>query len=123
MSDWKRRAERIARAGGHSAILVFFVTFLPFPFYCMAITTFKSTVALHDTTKNPYLFNEPPTLEHLRVLFQDTQFAQWLINTALVGLAVVAITLILAIPAGYALSRMTGHWGQTLGIAIFLTYL
>ncbi|HEX5957975.1 MAG TPA: carbohydrate ABC transporter permease [Hyphomicrobiaceae bacterium] len=123
MSLWKGRTKRVARAGGHTAILVFFVTFLAFPFYWMAITTFKATADLYDTTKNPYLFNEPPTLEHLRMLFQDTQFAQWLINTSLVGLAVVAITLVLAIPAGYALSRMTGRWGQTLGIAIFLTYL
>jgi multiple sugar transport system permease protein len=57
------------------------------------------------------------------VLFEDTQFVQWLINTGLVGIAVVAITLALAVPAGYALARMTGAWGQTLGIAIFLTYL
>jgi multiple sugar transport system permease protein len=69
------------------------------------------------------LFNELPTLEHLKTLFEDTQFLQWLINTGLVGLAVVAITLVLTIPAGYALARMTGPWAQTLGIAIFLTYL
>lgn len=117
------RAKRVARAGGHAGVLVFFVTFLAFPFYWMLMTTFKTTIDLHDTTKNPFLFNEPPTLEHLRVLFQDTQFVQWLINTGAVGLAVVAITLVLAIPAGYALARMTGPWAQTLGIAIFLTYL
>jgi multiple sugar transport system permease protein len=117
------RARRIAKSGGHAALLVFFVTFLAFPFYWMLITTFKTTNDLHDTTKNPYLFNDPPTLEHLQVLFSDTQYAQWLINTAFVGLAVVVITLALAIPAGYALARMTGHWAQTLGIAIFLTYL
>jgi multiple sugar transport system permease protein len=57
------------------------------------------------------------------VLFRDTQFLQWLLNTGFVGVLVVLITLALAIPAGYALARMTGHWGQTLGIAIFLTYL
>jgi multiple sugar transport system permease protein len=114
---------RFARAGGHAGVLVFFVTFLAFPFYWMLITTFKTTNDLHDVTRNPYLFNEPPTLEHLEVLFQDTQYLQWLINTGAVGLAVVAITLLLAVPAGYALARMTGAWAQTLGIAIFLTYL
>ena len=57
------------------------------------------------------------------MLFEETQYLQWLINTALVGVAVVAITLVLAVPAGYALARMTGPWAQTLGIAIFLTYL
>jgi multiple sugar transport system permease protein len=117
------RAHRIAANVGHKAILVFFVTFLAFPFYWMLITTFKTTQDLHDTANNPYLFNDPPTLEHLRMLFEETQYLQWLINTGLVGLAVVAITLALAIPAGYALARMTGPWAQTLGIAIFLTYL
>ena len=87
------------------------------------ITTFKTTQDLHNTANNPYLFNDPPTLDHLRVLFEDTQYLQWLINTGFVGIAVVAITLALAVPAGYALARMTGAWAQTLGIAIFLTYL
>lgn len=123
MTILNRRQRNIARAGGRAAVLVFFVTFLAFPFYWMLITTFKTTNDLHDTGHNPYLFNDPPTLEHLRVLFEDTQFVQWLLNTGFVGLAVVAITLLLAVPAGYALARMTGAWGQTLGIAIFLTYL
>jgi multiple sugar transport system permease protein len=48
---------------------------------------------------------------------------KWLIYTGIVGLSVVAITLVLAVPAGYALARMTGAWAQTLGVAIFLTYL
>jgi multiple sugar transport system permease protein len=117
------RLRRVGAAGGHTAILLFFVTFCAFPFYWMLITTFKTTADLHSTTNNPYLFNEPPTLRHLEVLFQDTQFLQWLLNTAFVGVAVVLITLALAIPAGYALARMTGAWAQTLGIAIFLTYL
>ena len=34
---------RAAVAGGRAGILVFFVTFLAFPFYWMVITTFKTT--------------------------------------------------------------------------------
>jgi multiple sugar transport system permease protein len=123
MTPAAARARRMAAGGGRAAILVFLVTFLAFPFYWMVITTFKTTHDLHDTSNNPYLFNDPPTLEHLRLLFEQTQYLQWLVNTGLVGLAVVAITLVLAIPAGYALARMTGPWAQTLGIGIFLTYL
>ena len=104
-------------------MLVFFVTFLAFPFYWMLITTFKTTQDLYNTANNPYLFHDPPTLHHLQVLFGDTQYLQWLANTAFVGVLVVAITLALAVPAGYALARMTGAWAQNLGIAIFLTYL
>ena len=123
MARLAARTRTIAKAGGHAAVLVFFITFLAFPFYWMLMTTFKTTNDLHDVNKNPFLFNEPPTFEHIKTLFEDTQFLQWLINTGLVGLAVVAITLVLAVPAGYALARMTGPWAQTLGIAIFLTYL
>jgi multiple sugar transport system permease protein len=117
------RARRIASKAAHTAVLIFFVTFLAFPFYWMVITAFKTNQDLYDTHNNPYLFNSPPTLRHLSVLFEDTQYLQWLLNTGFVGLVVVVITLLLAVPAGYALARMTGAWAQTLGVAIFLTYL
>jgi len=108
---------------GQALVLVGFAAFLAFPFYWMLITAFKQTTDLLDLRNNPFLFNLPPTLENLRVLFVETQFGRWLVNTALVGAAVVAITLMLAVPAGYALARLSGRWGHRLGIAIFLTYL
>lgn len=109
--------------GGHFGVVAAFTTFAAFPFYWMLITTFKETRDLLNTQNNPFLFNEPPTLEHLRVLFLETEYGQWLWNTAWVGLIVVAITLLLAIPAGYALARLAGRAGEQLGIGIFLTYL
>ena len=33
------------------------------------------------------------------------------------------ITLFVALPAGYALARLSGHVGRTMGVGIFLTYL
>ncbi|MCC7483406.1 MAG: carbohydrate ABC transporter permease [Burkholderiales bacterium] len=109
--------------GGHVLLLAAFVTFLAFPFYWMVLTTFKETKDLIDLKHNPFLFNLPPTLENLRVLFHDTEFGRWILNTVGVGALVTAITLLLAVPAGYALARLSGRWGQRLGIAIFLTYL
>lgn len=117
------RARHIAGKAAHAAVLVFFVTFLAFPFYWMMITTFKANQDLYNTANNPYVFNSPPTLQHLSVLFEDTQYVQWLLNTGFVGIVVVIITLLLAVPAGYALARMTGAWAQALGVTIFLTYL
>jgi multiple sugar transport system permease protein len=118
-----RRFSVSGQGVGRAGVLVFLVTFLAFPFYWMLITTFKATQDLYNPSNNPYLFNAPPTLEHLSTLFTNTQYTQWLLNTALVGVAVVIITLVLAVPAGYALARMTGRWAHTLGVAIFLTYL
>jgi multiple sugar transport system permease protein len=108
---------------GHAAIIAVFTFFLAFPFYWMLVTTFKQTNDLLDVRNNPFLFNVPPTLAHLRELFFDTEFGRWLLNTLGVGIAVVAITLVLAVPAGYALARLAGRWGQRAGVAIFLPYL
>ena len=107
----------------HFGIVALFTIFSAFPFYWMLITTFKQTRDLMIRENNPFIYNMPPTLEHVRVLFYDTLFGRWLFNTAFVGVVVVAITLVLALPAGYALARLTGRWGEQLGIGIFLTYL
>lgn len=108
---------------GHWIILLVFTGLLAFPFYWMVITTFKQTSDLYNLENNPFRFNAAPTLEHLRLLFGETLYLRWLGNTVLIGVIVVAITLLLAVPAAYALARLTGRWGQRLGIAIFLTYL
>src|SRR3990172_3090783 len=117
------RAKRAAARAAHFGLVAAFAGFLAFPFYWMAMTTFKTTRDLNDPNNNPFLLNDPPTLDHLRVLFEDTQFLRWLLNTLGVGIAVVVITLLLAVPAGYALARATGRWAPTLAIGIFLTYL
>jgi len=108
---------------GIFATLAAFAVFCAFPFYWMLITTFKDVHDLINTANNPFLFNLPPTMENLRVLFQETAFLRWLLNTLLVGVLVVIITLLLAVPAGYSLARLAGRRGRLLAVAIFLTYL
>jgi multiple sugar transport system permease protein len=129
---WYLQRPVVRRAfGGGSAwpktvqamVLTVFTTLLAFPFFWMAIATFKQNLDLYATENNPFLFNLPPTLDHLRYLFRQTDYGQWLINTSWVGAAVVIVTLILALPAAYALARLTGRWGERIGIGIFLTYL
>ncbi|HEV8524368.1 MAG TPA: carbohydrate ABC transporter permease [Terriglobales bacterium] len=107
----------------HWAVVVFFCVVLAFPFYWMAITAFKRNTDLYNLENNPFIFNEKPTLDHIRLLFGETMFLRWLANTAFVGVVVVGITLLFAVPAAYALARLTGRWGERLGIGIFLTYL
>jgi multiple sugar transport system permease protein len=118
-----RRVRRTLATTLRWGILGAFATALAFPFYWMLIATFKRSSDLYDLKNNPFLFHEPPTLEHLRLLWNETLFPRWLWNTTFAGVLVVAITLLLALPAAYALARLTGPWGGRLGIAIFLTYL
>ena len=115
--------KRVTARGGHLGLIGLFTVFSAFPFYWMFITTFKRTSDLMKRSNNPFIYNEPPTLENLRVLFFDTLYVRWLGNTLFVGVLVVFVTLLLAVPAGYALARLTGKWGEHLGIGIFLTYL
>lgn len=111
------------RAMAHGLVIGVFTILLGFPFFWMLITSFKQTGDLYNLENNPFIFNDKPTLEHIRLLLFDTRFVRWLLNTLVVGVFVVAITLALALPAAYALARLTGRWGQRLGIGIFLTYL
>ena len=111
------------RRGGLYALVSVFAFFGAFPFYWMIIASFKRDHDLYSPTNNPFLFNEPATLDHLRLLLFDTHFVTYLLNTFRVGIAVVAITLAVAVPAAYSLARWARGWGETLGIGIFLTYL
>jgi multiple sugar transport system permease protein len=94
-----------------------------FPFSWALITMFKQSSDLYVKANNPFWFNQPPTLEHVRYLFSQTNYLTFLRNTVIVGLAVTAITLVLALPAAYALARLRLRWGERMGIAIFLVYL
>ena len=115
----RRRAFRWA----HLTVVALFTFFLAFPFYWMLITSFKRTSDLYDLKNNPLVFNEAPTLDHWKLLFSETLYGRWLGNTALIGVLVVAITLLLAVPAAYSLARLTGKWGERAGIGMFLMYL
>jgi multiple sugar transport system permease protein len=116
-------AKKLAGGGSFYAAVIVLVVFAAFPFYWMLITTFKTDGDLYNLQSDPYWFNAAPTLEHLRYLFENTLFVQWLLNSLLIGACVVAITLAIALPAGYSLARLPGRSGENLGIGIFLTYL
>jgi multiple sugar transport system permease protein len=119
----RRRVRTYAASTAMWLVRIVFAVLLAFPFYWMVITTFKRTSDLYNLQNNPFIFNDPPTMEHLRLLFHETLFLRWIGNTAFAGLIVVIITLLLAVPAAYALARLTGAWGAQLGIGVFLTYL
>jgi multiple sugar transport system permease protein len=115
--------KKIYRRTGFYGGLVFFIIFSAGPFYIMLITMFKRSHDLFNPNNNPFFFTEPPTLAHVKLLFDQTLFTTFLLNTLMVGLAVVAITVLFAVPAAFSLARMAGRWGDNMGIGIFLTYL
>ncbi|HEY7069382.1 MAG TPA: hypothetical protein VH479_04675, partial [Acidimicrobiales bacterium] len=94
-----------------------------FPFIVEGIITFKRDQDLYAPGNNPFVYNLDPTTEHLNYLFGSTGFLTFVGNTLVVGAFVVAITLLLALPAAYSLARLPMRWSGALAIAIFLVYL
>jgi multiple sugar transport system permease protein len=121
----REKAERRRRLGrfGIYAAAITFAFLAAFPFGWALITMFKQSRDLYVKENNPFWFNESPTLEHVDLLFNGTHYLTFVRNTLLVGLVVTAITLVIALPAAYALARLHLRWGARMGVAIFLVYL
>ena len=113
MRVWRQRAFPYV-------IVVPFAILLAFPFFWMAVTSLKPEAQVYDPTK---VWSFHPTLASWGFLFHHTDYVRWLANSCFVGLMVVLITLAVAMPAGYALARLSGRIGRGLGVGIFLTYL
>lgn len=100
-----------------------FAFFSSAPFLIMLINTFKQDKDLYRPQNNPFFYNFPPTMDNLKLLFLKTNYVVFLRNSLFVGVLVVIITLIIAVPAAYSLARLSGRWGEPAGIGIFLVYL
>jgi multiple sugar transport system permease protein len=101
-------------------VVVPFAIVLAFPFIWMAVTSLKEQGDVYNPSK---VWSFSPTLASYGYLFHHTGYLRWLKNSCFVGVMVVLITLVIAVPAGYALARLSGRVGRSLGVAIFLTYL
>ena len=121
-----RRRGAIRHAVGRVALYVLAITAAlaaAAPFIWGTITSFKYDADLYNADNNPFVFNLEPTTEHISFLLGDTQFLTFALNTLWVGLAVVAITLAVSLPAAYSLARLNMPWAGPLGVAIFFVYL
>jgi len=114
---------RWTRRSSLYGLVAIFCLFSASPFLWMVITMFKQDRDLYRSANNPFLYNDPPTLDHLNLLVNDTNFPVFLRNSFFIGVLVVIITLLIGIPAAYSLARLAGRWGERAGIAIFLVYL
>ncbi len=113
---------RVQRVALYTTVVAF-CFFFAAPFLWMIITAFKTDRDLYRAQNNPFFYNEPPTLDNLEFLFFNTNYLGFIRNSLFVGVVVVIITLLLAIPAGYSLARLAGRWGERASIGMFLIYL
>ncbi len=118
---------RVRRRLGRNVLIYLglapFVVAAVFPVYWMAVTAFKEESDLYRMDLVPFWFHAAPTLKNFVTLLHQSYFPMWFVNTMLLSLCLVAITLVTAMPAGYALSRLRLPGAGNLGIAMFMTYL
>lgn len=97
--------------------------FLLFPFYWMATTTFKPDAELYDYEKYNPFWVAHPTLDHIKKLFFDTDYPQWMYNTVVVSVSATFISIFASVCAAYAIERLRYRGARYVGMAIFLAYL
>src|SRR6266704_5395834 len=101
--------------------LALFAIFSLVPPIYMLITSLKGSAEISAATNPWWVFH--PTLSNYVELLTSNQFLRFFWNSALVSITVVIVTMLISIPAAFALARMK-FWGSaTLATGIFLTYL
>jgi len=99
-----------------------FVFVLLFPFYWMAMTSFKPNEELLSRDSNPFWVVKP-TLAHFHKLLFETSYPEWLWNTVIVSVVATFASLFAAVLAAYAIERLRFTGAKQVGLSIFLAYL
>jgi multiple sugar transport system permease protein len=101
--------------------LVLFAAFFLMPPLYMLITSLKTSAEI-SAESNPWWVYHP-TLANYAELLSSSQYLGYFRNSAMVSVIVVTLTMLISVPAAFALSRMK-FWGSaTIATGIFLTYL
>lgn len=103
--------------------LAIFLFVLLFPFYWMAVTSFKSNAELYDLKSGNPLWVVEPTLQHFKHLLFQTSYPDWMWNTILISTVATFLSLAASVTAAYAIERLRFRGAQPTGLAIFLAYL
>lgn len=99
-----------------------FVFVLLFPFYWMAVTSFKPNEELLSREGNPFWVVNP-TLAHIHKLLFQTSYPEWLWNTVVISVVSTFLSLFASVLAAYAIERLRFNGSKHVGLSIFLAYL
>jgi multiple sugar transport system permease protein len=101
-------------------LVLFALFFLTPPIY-MFITSLKTSAEISAAISPWWVQN--PTLSNYVELLGSNVYLTFFRNSAIVSILVVTITMLISVPAAFALARMK-FWGSaTLATGVFLTYL
>lgn len=112
---------RWALWSAYLSLVVAAVVMLAPPFY-MLVTALKTSAEIADMGGNPWIVRSP-TLENFRAILGNPMFVGFFWNSIQVTVLVVILTMLISVPAAFALSRMRFWGSQWLATGVFLTYL
>jgi multiple sugar transport system permease protein len=113
----RRSLTKLAR---YTVIVVVCVVAL-FPVYWMVLTTFQPEQ--DSLTYPPQLWPHGLQLGTLRSLFNGNPITSWLLHSLVVSAVTVAVTLVLALPGAYLLSRLRWRGVGAFGFLLLFTQL
>ncbi len=114
-----RAGERLSIVWAH-VFTAAMVLFSLFPVYWVLATALKTR---RDGLASPPLWIFDPTLANFLKLWTHDTFRYTFLNTVIVGVAGVALSLTIAIPAAYAIVRMRVRGRNLVGIWLILAYM
>lgn len=100
--------------------LLFFVALVGLPFWWVVSGSFK--IPQEIIARVPTMFPQSFTLEHYQKLLSSSDYGTYLVNSLVVSSVSAFITLLLAIPAGYAFFRLEFKGRETYYRIILLAY-
>jgi multiple sugar transport system permease protein len=100
-----------------------FLFVLLFPFYWMAVTTFKSNEEMYNHREYSPFWIYKPTLANIEKLLFKTEYPEWLFTTMVVAVVATFLSLFASVLAAYAIQRLRFKGAQSVGVLIFLAYL
>jgi multiple sugar transport system permease protein len=101
-------------------LVLFAIFFLTPPIY-MFITSLKTSAEISAATNPWWVYH--PTLSNYIELLTSNMYLTFFRNSAIISIFVVCITMLISVPAAFALARMR-FWGSgVLATGVFLTYL
>jgi multiple sugar transport system permease protein len=116
------RNRRWALVLSYFFLILFAIFFLTPPYYAL-VTATKTSEQISNQNTDPWLPVLPPTTDNVSTLMGATDFPIYFMNTVIVTLCTVAITMLISVPAAFSLGRMK-FWGSgVFATGVFLTYL
>ncbi|UCH19651.1 MAG: carbohydrate ABC transporter permease [Deltaproteobacteria bacterium] len=123
MTPYGQKSNRVKWIGAPVKYVLFTVMMLTwaFPVIWVILTSFKARTDIF--TLPPRIFFNPTVEHYIEAFVRSSDIARGTLNSILVATATTVLTLLVAVPAGYAFSRVTFRFRNQLSFFALMTQM